>query len=94
MEWEGLWCSTGEVYTLQSLQHPEEGRKDGGRQGEKRLSTSTQTREKYAVWLAKSAVDGVFHIAKQVGRKNQDVVDENCVLELELTNGGMGWALC
>ena len=46
---------------------------------------------KHAVWLAKSEAekevfaaifpdgDGVFHIAKQMNRTNQDVVSDNCV---------------
>ena len=52
---------------------------------------------KHAVWLAKSEAekeefttvspdgDGVFHIAKQMDCRNQDIVGENCVRNCAMT---------
>ena len=76
---------------IQSLQCPEEGRYDGRAKGAKTAYINTKHVAKHAIWLAKSEAeeevfatiypdgDGVFHIAKQMDRTNQDVVSENCV---------------
>ena len=59
--------------------------------GAKTAYIDTKHVAKHAVWLAKSEAekevfatifpdgDGVFHIAKQMDRTNQDVASENCV---------------
>ena len=59
--------------------------------GAKTAYIDTKHVAKHAVWLAKFEAeqkvfatifpdgDGVFHIAKQMDRTNQDVVSENCV---------------
>ena len=59
--------------------------------GAKTAYINTKHVAKHAVWLAKSETekevfatifsdgDGVFHIAKQMDRTNQDVVSEKCV---------------
>ena len=59
--------------------------------GAKTAYIDTKHESKHAAWLAKSEAkkevfatifpdgDGVFHIAKQMDRTNQDVVSDNCV---------------
>ena len=63
----------------------------GGMATEAKKAKTAYIDAKHAVWLAKSEAekeeftavspdgDGVFHIVKQLDRRNQDIVGENCV---------------
>ena len=70
---------------------PKKGHMTAEGKGAKNAYIDTKHVAKHAVWLAKSEAekevfaaifphgDGVFHIAKQMNRTNQDVVSDNCV---------------